>query len=204
MTHNTVVSLTWFTTSCTICKPVHYVHQKSISNRQWFECTGGVMIPTICNLLVCPYAAVSSYLPLIRIISAAYLLSNVCLIWRKNMKKYLFFWVTWLCSTAKWRWTIYFTCTSIITKQNTSVERESNCATASHGISIGCVYEHNVFAQIFTWTVHLHYSTVYFKSYLSCIGRARSACGANISVTFYDWCCLNNIMAHLTSFCYGT
>lgn len=119
---------------------------------------------------------------------------------KKNMTKYLFLWVQWL----KWTWTIYFPCTSIITRQNTSAEREINCATASHGVSIGCVYEHNVFAQILLRTVHLHYSTVYFKSYLSCIGRARSAYEADISVTFYDWCCLNNVMAHLTSFCYGT
>jgi len=55
-----------------------------------------------------------------------------------------------------------------------------------HGISIGSVNEHNIFAQILNRTVHLYYSTVYFKSYLSYIGRATSAYEADISVTFYD------------------
>lgn len=123
---------------------------------------------------------------------------------KKNIKKYYSFseshdYVPW-----QNEWTIFFPCTYIITRQNTSVEREINSATASHGFSKGCVYEHNVFAQILTRTVQLHYSTVYFKSYLSCTGRAKSACEADISVTFYDWCCLNNIMAHLTSLCCGT
>jgi len=46
---------------------------------------------------------------------------------KKNKKKYLFFWVTWLCSTAQWRWTIHFTCTSIVTRQNTCWERDQLC-----------------------------------------------------------------------------